>query len=108
VREHAAWEGYLAAKRPRRVLAFSMEGERSYADVAYMPADTVPFGPETRGLPEELLGAPGRDNLLRVPMVPGSRSLNLSNAVAVLVCEGGSAAGWPPVGVDSRATATLD
>ena len=87
VREHASWEAYLGNERPGRVLAFSTRGTGSYADVHYQPGDALLFGPETRGLPAELLAAVGPGNVLRLPMVPGSRSLNLSNTVAVVVYE---------------------
>ena len=87
VREHASWEAYLGNERPGRVLAFSTRGTGSYADVHYQAGDALLFGPETRGLPAELLAAVGPGNVLRLPMVPGSRSLNLSNAVAVVVYE---------------------
>ena len=87
VREHASWEAYLGNERPGRVLAFSTRGTGSYADADYRPGDALLFGPETRGLPAELLAAVGPGNVLRLPMVPGSRSLNLSNTVAVVVYE---------------------
>lgn len=87
VREHPSWEAYREAQRPERVYAFSTRGARSYADVTYQPGDTLLFGPETRGLPGDLLAVLGPENVLRLPMVPGSRSLNLSNAVAVVVYE---------------------
>ncbi len=87
VREHVSWEAYREAERPTTVYAFSTRGTRSYSEVAYRPGDTLLFGPETRGLPDDLLAAIGREHVLRLPMVPGSRSLNLSNAVAVVVYE---------------------
>ena len=87
VREHASWEAYLGNERPGRVLAFSTRGTGSYADMRYQAGDALLFGPETRGLPAELLAAVGPGNVLRLPMVPGSRSLNLSNTVAVVVYE---------------------
>jgi tRNA (cytidine/uridine-2'-O-)-methyltransferase len=94
VREHASWEAYREAERPERVFAFSTRGTRSYAEVAYRPGDALLFGPETRGLPAELLAEVGDGQVLRLPMVPGSRSLNLSNAVAVVVYEGWRQAGF--------------
>ena len=87
VREHASWEAYLGNERPGRVLAFSTRGTGSYADMRYQAGDALLFGPETRGLPAELLAAVGPGNVRRLPMVPGSRSLNLSNTVAVVVYE---------------------
>jgi tRNA (cytidine/uridine-2'-O-)-methyltransferase len=87
VHEHASWPAYLAVRRPARVLALSTRGSVPYTDVAYRPGDTLLFGPETRGLPAELLASVPPEQRLRIPMVPGSRSLNLSNAVAVVVYE---------------------
>jgi len=57
------------------------------SEVKYKPGDFLIFGPETRGLPETVRNALGTENLLRIPMLPDSRSLNLSNAVAVVVYE---------------------
>jgi tRNA (cytidine/uridine-2'-O-)-methyltransferase len=87
VAEHASWAAYLESRRPARVLAFSTQGEVRYTEVAYAAGDCLLFGPETRGLPAELLASLPPGQRLRLPMVPGSRSLNLSNAVAVAVYE---------------------
>ena len=85
--EHASWAAYLEDRRPARVLAFSTRGDRSYADLAYCPGDALLFGPETRGLPPDVLESVPPEHRRRIPMVPNSRSLNLSNAVAVVVYE---------------------
>jgi tRNA (cytidine/uridine-2'-O-)-methyltransferase len=69
------------------MLAFSTRGDRGYVEFAYHPQDAFLFGPETRGLPGQVLAQIGADHTLRIPMRPGSRSLNLSNAVAVIVYE---------------------
>ena len=98
VREHASWEAYLEKECPGRVFAFSTRGTGSYADADYRPGDALLFGPETRGLPGEILTAVGPENVLRLPMVPGSRSLNLSNAVAVVVYEAWRQQGFPSPG----------
>jgi tRNA (cytidine/uridine-2'-O-)-methyltransferase len=87
VQEHRSWQDFLAAARPARVLAFSTRGERLYTHPEYRPGDALLFGPETRGLPREMLARLPPEQVLRIPMVPGSRSLNLSNAVAVAVYE---------------------
>jgi tRNA (cytidine/uridine-2'-O-)-methyltransferase len=76
-----------AAIGPARVLGFSTRGVRSYAEQRFAPGDVLLFGPETRGLPEEVLAGLGRENVLRIPQRSWSRSLNLSNAVAVAVYE---------------------
>lgn len=72
---------------PARVYAFSTRGTRSAFDAVFGPGDLLLFGPETRGLPADVLSAVPADQRLRIPMVPGSRSINLSNAVAVAVFE---------------------
>lgn len=87
VAEHASLEAFLARVRPASLYACTTRGERIYAAVEYRPGDALLFGPETRGLPRSLLSAlPARQRLC-VPMVPGSRSLNLSNAVALVLYE---------------------
>ena len=71
-----------------KVYAISTRGSRLYSDVHYNPGDTLLFGPETRGLPDHYLDSVDREQILRIPMLRHSRSLNLSNAVAVVVYEG--------------------
>ncbi|MDH3979922.1 MAG: tRNA (uridine(34)/cytosine(34)/5-carboxymethylaminomethyluridine(34)-2'-O)-methyltransferase TrmL [Gammaproteobacteria bacterium] len=87
VREHDTLESFVQQVQPARLFGLSTRGRRSYADVCYQANDAFLFGPETRGLPAALLAGLGADSMLRMPMLPGSRSLNLSNAVAVLVYE---------------------
>jgi len=65
----------------------STRGTRLLAQVSYQPGDAFLFGPETRGLPQDLLRAIGDAAVLRLPMVANSRSLNLSNTVAVVIYE---------------------
>jgi tRNA (cytidine/uridine-2'-O-)-methyltransferase len=72
---------------PSRILAVTTKGTRKYSDVTYETGDLILFGPETRGLPEDLLGQLPASSKLRIPMLKESRSLNLSNAVAVVVYE---------------------
>lgn len=73
--------------KPKRVWAVSTRGRRMYNQIAYQAQDAFLFGPETRGLPQALLDTLGRERVIRLPMVSQSRSLNLSNSVAVLVYE---------------------
>lgn len=87
VRTYPCLDAYLDAAGPRRVFALSTRGTCSYADPAFAPGDTFLFGPETRGLPRELLEALPESQRLTIPMRPGGRSLNLSNAVALVVYE---------------------
>ena len=84
---HDSLQAFSDAIRPPRIWAVSKRGQRHYADVAYQANDAFLFGPETRGLPASTLQQVGAGQVLRLPMVAQSRSLNLSNAVAVLVYE---------------------
>jgi tRNA (cytidine/uridine-2'-O-)-methyltransferase len=89
VRRHASWQALLEAEQPAagRMFAFSTKASRSLHEVRFEAGDWFVFGAETRGLPEALLGGFPPDQRLRLPMRPGQRSLNLSNAVAVSVFE---------------------
>jgi len=98
---HESLEGFMAAARPARLFAFSTRGARCYTAVQYQPGDALLFGPETRGLPKNLLAGLGSDRVLRIPMTAQSRSLNLSNAVAVIVYEAWRQLGFPVAGRDS-------
>jgi len=87
VREHDSLEAFLDAVSPARVFAFSTRGRRAHAETAFEPEDALLFGPETRGLPQDLLDTMASDRVLRIPMQAGNRSLNLSNAVTAVVFE---------------------
>ena len=85
---------FAEAVQPARILACSTRGRKNYSEVAYGPDDALLFGPETRGLPDEVLDSLPADQLLRIPMQPGNRSLNLSNAVAIITFEAWRQAGF--------------
>jgi tRNA (cytidine/uridine-2'-O-)-methyltransferase len=87
VREHDSLEACLAALGDVRVYAVETAGSRRYDEVEYREGDAFLFGRETSGLPAGRVAAWPLDRLVRLPMVPGNRSLNLSNAVAVVVFE---------------------
>jgi len=87
LREHESLAAFKAAVQPARLWALSTKGTRSYARVRYQEGDAFLFGPETRGLPYEVLHMVGDAAVLRLPMVANSRSLNLSNTVAVVIYE---------------------
>jgi tRNA (cytidine/uridine-2'-O-)-methyltransferase len=87
VQVHKDWAALLQAL-PGRRFAFSSKATRRFDGVRYLPGDALIFGPETRGLPGEVLASFDPQLRLRLPMVAASRSLNLSNAVAVVVYEG--------------------
>ena len=95
VRVHAGWPEFLDALRPARVFALTTRGHRSPFDVRFMAGDVLLFGPETRGLPPGLVEGLPCGQRLRLPMRAGSRSLNLSNAVAVTVYEAWRQLGFP-------------
>ena len=88
LREYPALEDCIESLgTDRRIFALSTKGSRCYADVAYQPGDVFLLGPETRGLPRLILDTWPRDQSLRIPMQPDNRSLNLSNAAAVVLFE---------------------
>ncbi|MBF0218425.1 MAG: tRNA (uridine(34)/cytosine(34)/5-carboxymethylaminomethyluridine(34)-2'-O)-methyltransferase TrmL [Gammaproteobacteria bacterium] len=84
---HPNLADYLAKIAPPRLFALTTRGERLYSDVTFNENDALLFGPETRGLPLPLLQSLPPSHLLTLPMVAGSRSLNLANAVAITVYE---------------------
>lgn len=84
---HASLEAAWAALTPARVFAFTAHATTGYADLAYLPGDVLLFGPEPTGLSEEVLADPHITDRVRIPMLPGRRSLNLSNAAAVVTYE---------------------
>ena len=84
---HANLQNCLNALLQPRLFAFSTKGKHNYAEVAYQDGDAFIFGPETRGLPEDVRYSIPAEHLVRLPMREGSRSLNLSNTVAIAVYE---------------------
>ena len=87
LRVHDTLDDALAAISPARLFALSTRNATRYDAVTFAPGDAFLFGPETRGLPEDVLASTPDGQRLRLPMRPGNRSLNLSNAVAVVVFE---------------------
>lgn len=75
------------AASPPRTWAATTRGSRPHTEVGYRAGDILLFGPESRGLPDAVLADPRVDDRIRIPMRPGSRSLNLSNAVSVVLYE---------------------
>ena len=84
---HSNYLSFLTTVQPDRVLALSTKGKSNYSNCQFQPGDALLFGPETRGLPTEILTTLPEDQVLRLPMLPDSRSLNLANTVAVVVYE---------------------
>lgn len=93
MRVHDDWAA-LKAALPGRYFACTTRGSRPAFDVRFADGDVLVFGPETRGLPEDVLAEFAADQRLRLPMRPGSRSLNLSNSVAVMTYEAWRQAGF--------------
>lgn len=87
VEHHEHFAAFQKAIQSGRLLACSTKGTRLYTEVEYRPDDILLFGPETRGLPQSVLDSMPVSSILRIPMLPHSRSLNLSNAVAVILYE---------------------
>lgn len=89
VRRHADWASFLHAEQPdpQRMFALTTRGTLSVYDNRFQPGDWLVFGSETRGLPADLRERFAPTQRLRLPMIEGQRSLNLSNAVAVVVFE---------------------
>ncbi len=84
---HPGLVEWRESMKPERVFALTVDGERVYTEVAFKPGDAFLFGPESVGLPEEVKGLDWIEARLRLPMVPGVRSLNLANAASVVVYE---------------------
>jgi len=87
VRIHTSWDAFLTTEKPARIFALSTKGSHCHSDARFQRDDYLLFGPESRGLPATLREALPTDRVLRIPMVANSRSMNLSNAVAVMVYE---------------------
>jgi len=87
VTRHANYQEFLNKMDGRRVLACTTKGSRLHDQIEYQEGDVLLFGSETAGLPSEVMESIFPDNRLRIPMQPASRSLNLSNAVAIISYE---------------------
>ncbi len=95
VRRHPDLASCLAQWPEARVFACTTKGQTFPSQVRFQAGDVLLFGPESRGLPATVLDSLPEDRRLRIPMLPQSRSLNLSNAVAVFVYES-----WRQLGFD--------
>ena len=87
LRVHADWNAFLTAEQPARRFALSTQGRRMPSDCRFEPGDWLVFGSETVGMPPAVTESFTSEQTLRLPMRPGNRSMNLSNAVAVVVYE---------------------
>lgn len=95
VRVHRSLDACLEALAPARLFALSSKVTGSVYDTRFEPGDALLFGPESRGLPAHALERAAPERRLRLPMLPGNRSLNLSNSVAVVVYEAWRQQGFP-------------
>ncbi|HPR08302.1 MAG TPA: tRNA (cytidine(34)-2'-O)-methyltransferase [Denitromonas sp.] len=87
VQTHADWAAFRACVPEEQIYAVTTRGGRGFNEISYQPGDILLFGCETRGLPAEMLAMLSDEQRVRIPMRPGNRSLNLSNAVAVVAYE---------------------
>ena len=88
-------ESFSRQQGGARIFAATTRGATPYDRISYRAGDAILFGPETRGLPQPVLDRLGPGRTLRIPMKPHSRSLNLSNAAALIVYEGLRQLGFP-------------
>jgi tRNA (cytidine/uridine-2'-O-)-methyltransferase len=91
---HPDLDACFDALPERRVFAFTAQTDTNFADVAYRPGDVLLFGPEPSGLFPEVLAHPRITELVRIPMLPGRRSLNLANSASIAVYEAWRQNGW--------------
>lgn len=84
---HDSLDAYFLARQPKRFFACTTKGSQHYHKVDYQAGDALIFGPETRGLPEDFIFSLPHEQRVRIPMLPDSRSMNLSNSVAVFIYE---------------------
>ena len=88
-------EQYISERKPNRLFACETCATRFHSSVQYQAGDAILFGPETRGLPDDVMALIPTSQHIRIPMLPDSRSMNLSNAVSVVVYETWRQLGFP-------------
>ena len=81
------FEDYIDKNGFKSLYAVSTKGKRNYSDCNFSENDSFVFGPETRGLPQDILSKFKKENILKIPMLKDSRSLNLSNATSIIIYE---------------------
>ena len=87
VTEHSTFEEYLSSAHPARLFALAGKAEDRYTNTRFRKGDAFLFGPESVGLDDRLLAHPSVTRILRIPMLPDRRSLNLANSVAIVLYE---------------------
>lgn len=102
VAEHESFDRFLHDSSPSRVVAFTRNATAAHTSLRYQPGDVLLFGPESDGLPVDILDHPEIAARARIPMVARSRSLNLSNAVAIALYEGLRQHGFPGLTTEGK------
>lgn len=87
VRIHENYADFLEKEQPEAIYALTTKGKQTHSETAFKPGDFLLFGPETRGLPDDIREQVPFEQWLRLPMMENSRSMNLSNTVAVMIFE---------------------
>lgn len=95
VKQYASLPAFISAQPAMRLVPFTTRATELLSGFGFKQNDALMFGPETRGLPQEVLDEIPKQHWLRIPMLPHSRSLNLSNAVAIACYEAGRQLGFP-------------
>ena len=92
---HKNYDAFIESEQPKRILAITTKTNNYYGDVSFTEGDFLLFGSETQGLPEEVRQRIPDQDKIRIPMLEGSRSMNLSNAAAVIVYDAWRQLGFP-------------
>ncbi len=95
IKRHTSFNDFMALEQPNRVLAITTKTNNYYGDINFQPGDYLLFGSETSGLPEEVRAQIPDRHKIRIPMLKDSRSMNLSNAAAVIVYDAWRQLGFP-------------
>ncbi len=97
IKNYADIDEFLQQVQPSRIFACSTKGQKAHSDAEFKSGDAFIFGPETRGLPENYLASLPDEQIIRIPMLANSRSMNLSNSVAVIIYEA-----WRQLGYEGQ------
>ncbi|WP_100642714.1 tRNA (uridine(34)/cytosine(34)/5-carboxymethylaminomethyluridine(34)-2'-O)-methyltransferase TrmL [Alteromonas facilis] len=95
VKRYQSLNDYIHTRQPKRLFACETCATQFHSQASYQAGDAVLFGPETRGLPDDVMDGIAAEQQIRIPMLPKSRSMNLSNAVSVVVYEAWRQLGYP-------------
>ena len=87
IKKHKTFEAFLESEKPKRLFALTTKGSPAHSEVQFELGDYLMFGPETRGIPMSILDKMPMEQKIRIPMTANSRSMNLSNSVAVTIYE---------------------